>query len=426
MKQSATTFRSNRKRHEMQVCQMTTFIVIGLCFCLIAPLSGALAEATSTDKSLDRLETQLFDHSYRAEPMNNRLSRIEQMVFGEARTGTDTERLVDLLGAVKMPLPSVGLESTKQENLTTESPILQSEPSDSQQTNANSNSNSDSEASSYPRITTLEQHVLSRTFEIEPIKTRLARLETKIFGSPLNSEDLNDRVKNLEQSVTAQDVATKTKSDQTIAKDTVPETKVPPNESAEYNTRPGMSLYQTVGGIEKQVFGTTSYHESIADRVAHLEKTVFPSEPVETSNPIPERVGRLVNAMGFVQNDQTTPQGSQTSESFNSRLAGGVGNDPAAPRKEHTLLNGLSKALGAVGTVAVDAFGSMGSNMMMNGGTYGGYGGPYNGYGYGGYASPYGGYGGMPYGGAFYSSSPYGNSTYGGMMPGMSPFGFSF
>src|SRR5262249_55194263 len=52
---------------------------------------------------------------------------------------------------------------------------------------------------SYPAVSAIEKKLFSREFAQEPVKQRLARLETKVFGKPSTSDDLLERVDRLKQ-----------------------------------------------------------------------------------------------------------------------------------------------------------------------------------------------------------------------------------
>ena len=55
-------------------------------------------------------------------------------------------------------------------------------------------------------MTAIENRVLNKTYEQEPVEERLNRLEAKVFGKPSRSDYLSERVDKLKQS-TGIDVA---------------------------------------------------------------------------------------------------------------------------------------------------------------------------------------------------------------------------
>src|SRR5262249_54334990 len=52
------------------------------------------------EASLQRLEQKFFQHTYVKDSESDRLERIEKMVFGETKTGSDQQRLDNLVQAI--------------------------------------------------------------------------------------------------------------------------------------------------------------------------------------------------------------------------------------------------------------------------------------------------------------------------------------
>jgi hypothetical protein len=184
----------------------------------------------SEDPDLARLETKFFQHTYPKESDSSRIERLEKMVFGEAKTGSDGDRLANLITAV--PITKSDQSNTESAASTDASGIPQETASSSssrnrsssgrkssQETASSSRASSKSERSSssddadssesakysvssekYPAVSAIEQKVLGKDFAGEAVENRLARLETKLFGKPAsNSADLSDRVDALKQ-----------------------------------------------------------------------------------------------------------------------------------------------------------------------------------------------------------------------------------
>src|SRR5438105_217849 len=72
---------------------------------------GSAWSADSTDASLSTLEMKFFQHDYPKDTIDARLGRIEKMVFGESKTGSDQERLSNLMGSVPNPAPMADEDS---------------------------------------------------------------------------------------------------------------------------------------------------------------------------------------------------------------------------------------------------------------------------------------------------------------------------
>lgn len=207
--------------------------LLATCLCL-AFAGGALAE--SADESLQRLEQKLFQHSYAKDSQTERIDRIEKMVFGETRKGTDQQRLDSLVQAVpaeSSDLPDQDVAPKSPTTAETPAPVKQQEsappaaaprktavkpssqtaPTHAPKPAAPATPATDEavappppNSSKYPAVSAIENKVLKKTYEDEPVEERLNRLEAKIFGKPSRSDDLSERVDKLKQS-TGIDVA---------------------------------------------------------------------------------------------------------------------------------------------------------------------------------------------------------------------------
>ena len=288
----------------------------------------------------------------------------------------------------------------------------------------------------YPRVTNLEQKLLGRAYETEPVGQRLTRLEEKAFGAQTTIQDLSERTDRLEEyaGVKPQNFvplpgqrAGGGRFSGRQPQDEDEDLDIPgsagssryfgaPNNGSPMGTLPGAytpasaSLEQRVAAMEQQVFGKSEGHGSLTHRVEHLEKLVIPEAQKEASAAmsLPARVDRLSSVLG---SNQTPIAGAATKQHKN----GGGG-----------LLGGLARALGGM-TMGGMGMGGMGMGGMGMGAMspYGMGMSPYgmgmSPYGMG--ASPYG-MGMTPYGMA--SPYGYGSPMYGGLgtpMYGGSPFG---
>jgi hypothetical protein len=203
-----------------------------LATCLCLAFAGGAKAAESPDASLQRLEQKFFQHSYAKDSETDRIDRIEKMVFGETRKGTDQQRLDSLVQAV--PAESSDLpdqDAAPKSQSTAEAPARQetAPPAAAPRKTAGKPSGQSAptrtakpaavppieatappppNSSKYPAVTAIEKRVLSKTYEEEPVEERLNRLEAKVFGKPSRSDDLSERVDKLKQS-TGIDVATR-------------------------------------------------------------------------------------------------------------------------------------------------------------------------------------------------------------------------
>jgi hypothetical protein len=197
-----------------------------------AGIAGFSLPCFADTDDMTRLEIRFFQHNYPKDSQEARLDRLEKMVFGETKTGSEGERLARLVGAVPAgeSTPPAGTASGSQSDSLVDEPRARtsspgsstsSSSSGSQSSYENDAPRSTSRKSSspppqatadnddddtvktdekYPAVTAIEQKTLGKDYAGEPVNKRLARLETKVFGKPSsNSLDLSDRVDALKQ-----------------------------------------------------------------------------------------------------------------------------------------------------------------------------------------------------------------------------------
>ena len=199
--------------------------MVPLCLSsLVAIGSFAVCSApcwADNESDMARMETKFFQHSYPRDTQPDRLDRLEKMVFGEAKTGSDSDRLAKLLEAVpagsassdtatsggtgsgggsgSVPSSSSGSDSMADAPRSKGGSGRYSAPP------AKTADNDDDDVpvktdEKYPAVTAIEQKTLGKDYAGEPVDKRLARLETKLFGKPSSSSmDLSDRVDALKQ-----------------------------------------------------------------------------------------------------------------------------------------------------------------------------------------------------------------------------------
>lgn len=377
-------------------------------------------QSTSIDKSLAQLENRFFEHPYNQDTEPDRLSRLEGFIFGSAQTGTVDERLKHILTTVPKEADNPSTQPTN--NSTANMTASQKATS---QNSTGGELGSLPNGSTYPRVTYLEQELLGRTFVGDALPTRLARLETKAFGVPSTSNDLSQRVDQLDQYADRHDLYGERRT-----------AALPPSAQANvirpYATSPGAGQNQFSGSIserlammEAQEFGRTYPERSLEKRVKKLDEKVFAKDKKRFQDkPLPDQVNALWLTLHPNANNANTPllgsspgaaqagdtyaydDSSSQYQSTNAGSSGGSSTAAANGRPHHGWLHVLAKTAGTVGKVAV--------------GSMSGYGG-YPGYGYGGGLGGYGGgYGGFPgsgfggYGNSGYFGAP---SMYGNTLP---------
>lgn len=152
-------------------------------------LAASPAAAELNDKDLVLLENRYFAHAYGHDPVEKRLERLECLVFGATKGGSNVDRLARLNKAVAQrsatPVPS-------------EKQITGSSPSASVAAGASGGKGA---APSYPVLNTIEWRALKKTYPSESLDQRLDRLESKMFGQPAQTMAYIDRVERLKKTL---------------------------------------------------------------------------------------------------------------------------------------------------------------------------------------------------------------------------------
>lgn len=131
---------------------------------------------------ISAIEKDLFGVEYTEEQASTRLTRIEEFLFGEKKSGTSAERLKKITDT-----SGVSTEPKKTEN---EKRIAEAEylPEDKNVT--------------YPVIDMMEEKVFNKTYQGENIYKRVERLEKHTYGK-ISQGELSDRTDKLKASVLA-------------------------------------------------------------------------------------------------------------------------------------------------------------------------------------------------------------------------------
>ncbi len=250
-------------------------------FAILSFLPGTLAAGP---QDLNSLENRFFEHTYPQDTEEDRLARLEKMVFGEARTGTDDSRLQQLLNAV--PAQTAASTGSDQNQGQSANQTNQSSQANSSQGSGDQQGEDDSDTSSgtnYPRVTELESVILGKTYQQEPIKHRLDQLELKIFSKSYSGEDLADRVDRI-----AQYADKKYQGGCNFAQ------SEPKNGSVE----------QKVAWLETQIEGQAYPQKPMIERLRPLEQAMFPTDPTDIHASIAEQVNMLMSAVELLHKQQ--------------------------------------------------------------------------------------------------------------------------
>ena len=161
-------------------------------------LSNSVFAESKTSKMLGKIENNLFGIEYTTQSDTERLSRIEEQVYGEAKSGNIKSRLADLENDIASN--QMGQEITpKKDTFEEEESYTERKLADNSQY-FEDNSESDSIKIDYPVINDIEQQVFGKTYKNENINARLSKLEKEIFKKTYN-DNLAERVERLKDKV---------------------------------------------------------------------------------------------------------------------------------------------------------------------------------------------------------------------------------
>jgi len=291
---------------------MRNSIAVALFAALLFVANAPAFGDTVDGKGVSALEHHFFERSYNNEPMADRLTRLEKMIFGEVQKGTDDDRWSTILTTV----PAQDL----QENAVPQTADASQSGSKSQ---LNSGSQPDgtaqdqapeqiSDSSDYPHITNLEKELLGQSHVGDSLNARLARLEVKAFGHPSQNPDLSARTDNLEQYVEVHlhaapfGINPKMDDSHTVDYASVPMTTMPapyappPVDPVTTQAAPppaGTQLKTRVAWMEMHVYGKTYADLHLLERLHQLDATLFPNHPHTNDRELMDQVDALVGAV---------------------------------------------------------------------------------------------------------------------------------
>jgi len=169
-----------------------SFVQLSLAVLLIGVSGTAVfaAEPISSNSvnmsDLALLENRYFSQAYTHDPVEKRLERLECLVYGSSREGTNIERLGRLQKTV----------ATRSQQ-----PIAQEKGATAISSSKDKDAKPPQTSKQYPILNTLEWKTLKKTFPDESLDQRLGRLESKMFGQPAETMAYADRVERLKKVV---------------------------------------------------------------------------------------------------------------------------------------------------------------------------------------------------------------------------------
>lgn len=252
-----------------------------LLFCLVlfsfCSSETVAASPPSAEVQLEMLEKKYFQHPFKKDNIEHRLVRIEKFTFGESHKGTPEGRLSTLFSVIE--------NEESFDPTSTHSKVKQPKVK-------KANAPEEAIRGNYPHITFLEDELLGKEYNGEPIAHRLARLENHAFGRVSTSQDLSFRTDALEKYAVTQlhkrpfirEKINRHRSSRRVAhlphkfslihapsaQDIAAASDTPPS--------PHARLLSRVAWCEKHTFGKTYPHLHLLERLHQLNASLFPSD----------------------------------------------------------------------------------------------------------------------------------------------------
>jgi hypothetical protein len=220
-----------------------------------------------TSDLVSATEKQLFARDFAAEPIGDRLSRIESMIFGQASSGDPAQRQAKIEAFMQQNFPQ------KPADLPRPKPTEEGAFSPPRE----------KDATDYPTVTQLESRLFQQTYTDEEISKRLTRLEQAVFHQTYDELPMVDRVDQLTLKVIPN-------SPLGVEEGAVPNSALP-NTGREFAPS-SFAVYSQLTALEEHVFGRCFAGELVQNRLVRLEKRVF-GAPQKGS--IDSRLSNLIN-----------------------------------------------------------------------------------------------------------------------------------
>jgi hypothetical protein len=310
-------------------------------------LPAFAADKNSINADLTSLENRFFMHAYSSDTVDERLDRLDKLVYGRVRQGTDQDRISSLL----LSVPNVQSQSVATSTSSSQPGSTTLEPEHPQTAMPgpapSRASSSGQTVDYYPTVTALEKKIEGTTNISLPVQDRLAKLETVAFGKPSTSDDLSKRVDHLKEYARK-----KFGSDDYLTS----------TNAVGFNSGDA-GLTAEVTSMEQEVFGTTYGRDDLNSRLARLEHAVLPQRDIQTFTPMPARVQQLEQALNTSRrpiNTAAAPNSFQSPSYYPSQTFGSNSYSQMQPAlqtaqnqpKKRSIFHKLGVVLGDVGGMA--------------------------------------------------------------------------
>lgn len=268
----------------------------GILICIFSLLvfGGKCKAQSQFSPALTKMETSLFGIDYSNQSDDIRLKRIEEVVYGNISSSSISQRVDKLTKDLSADVIDQKMKPKRDSFEEDDNHLKENIPK------ADSNIN-------YPIVNELEKTVFNKEFKTNEINQRISNLEQKVFKKTYN-DDLNSRVERLKMAVLPDRVAAdNTNTDEDDITSCIPnnsniQVPVPRNDSSDsldddfgsqnyatptprYNSQNSvLDNYQgnsdiaiPLAALEKRVLKKTFPDDTLSNRLTRLELNVFHS-----------------------------------------------------------------------------------------------------------------------------------------------------
>ena len=257
---------------------------IFITFLFIMLFSNTTFAQSKTSQELSRIENNLFGIEYTKQSDNERLSRIEEQVYGEAKSGSIKSRLSALSNDVATNLMGQEIKPKRDTFEEEEDNFEKQKMAQYQEDREPDNPKID-----YPIVNELEEQIFGKTYKNQDINTRLSKLEKEVFRKTYE-DALSERVDRLKEKVAYNPRKNNSEEQNYYYNEQdnyfSPDTFAQNNSGSYYNSQKGdyvdrqiadRELRSKLNKLEKQVFKQSFSNDTVDNRLSRLEGSIFHS-----------------------------------------------------------------------------------------------------------------------------------------------------
>ncbi len=260
-----------------------TFI---LMFVLITFQSICKAQDCYIHK-LSKIEGNIFNIEYNKQNVNTRLKRIEENIYGLAKTGTIENRINRLSKDLSIDVIEQKIEP-KKDSFLSDDEIITEKPVEDKDMD-------------FSVVNDLEKKVFQYEFKTLNVSNRLSALESQVFKKCYLKDDINTRISRLKEAVYYKKLAEE--ENKTTIKQNLGEKKLNTEESQKIsncvniiqnNEKMGIDSNIKIVSLEKALFNASFPKESHSKRLARIETKIFQTDFIDEDNET--RLNRVLSA----------------------------------------------------------------------------------------------------------------------------------